>query len=158
VAVLRPLTVLVAEDNAVNQKVAKAMIERMGHRVTLAANGNEAVDKWRAGGYDVIFMDVQMPELDGLEATRAIRAAERTAGARVPIIAMTAHTMDGDRDRCRASGMDDYISKPISGAAVVQALSRMPGLQGRSDGTPSMTASTAGGSTHSSRSARRSDR
>lgn len=79
-----------------------------------------------------------MPELDGLEATRAIRAAERTAGARVPIIAMTAHTMDGDRDRCRASGMDDYISKPISSVAVVQVLSRLPGLQAGSDGTPSM--------------------
>ncbi len=127
---VRPLSVLVAEDNPINQRVAKAMLELMGHRVTLAANGNEALSKWRAGAYDVIFMDVQMPELDGFEATRAIRAGS-AGGDHVPIIAMTAHAMKSDRDRCRASGMDDYISKPISRAALAQVLTRLPRLQAR---------------------------
>ena len=128
VTAMRPLTVLVAEDNAVNQKVARALLERMGHRVTLAGNGREAVERWRAGAYDVIFMDVQMPELDGFDATRAIRSA----GAHIPIIAMTAHSMDGDRDRCRASGMDDYISKPISVGALTQVLSCLPACKAAS--------------------------
>jgi len=110
---------------AVNQKVAKATPERMGHRVTLAGNSNEAVEKWRAGSYDAIFMDVHMPELGCLLTQRAIRAA----GARVPIIAMTAHSMDGDRERCRASGRDDYLSKRITSDALLEVLSRLPSLQ-----------------------------
>ena len=123
----RPMSILVAEDNEINQKVAQAMLERLGHRVTLAANGKEAVSKWSAGGFDVVFMDVQMPELDGVAATRAIRAAEIAAGTYVHIIAMTAHAMESDRDRCSASGMDDYISKPISLASLARALSHAPG-------------------------------
>jgi CheY-like chemotaxis protein len=99
---------------------------RLGHQVTFAANGREAVAKWRAGAFDAIFMDVQMPELDGFDATRAIRAAEGSGSAHVPIIAMTAFAMSSDRDRCRESGMDDYISKPISHAALVESLSRLP--------------------------------
>ncbi len=123
----RPMSILVAEDNGINQRVAQAMLERLGHRVTLVANGNEAVAKWRAGGFDVVFMDVQMPELDGVGATRAIRAAEIAAGTHVHIIAMTAHAMESDRDRCSASGMDDYVSKPISLASLARALSHAPG-------------------------------
>ena len=122
----RPMSILVAEDNGINQKVAQAMLERLGHRVTLAANGNEAVARWSAGGFDVVFMDVQMPELDGVGATRAIRAAEIAAGTHVHIVAMTAHAMESDRDRCSASGMDDYVSKPISLAALARALSHAP--------------------------------
>jgi CheY-like chemotaxis protein len=128
---IRPLSVLVADDNAINQRVAKSMLEQMGHRVTLASNGNEAVGEWRAGAFDAIFMDVQMPVLDGFDTTRAIRAAERGGAAHVAIIAMTAHAMESDRDCCRASGMDDYISKPITRAAFVQVLSRLPDLQAR---------------------------
>ena len=121
-----PMAILVAEDNQINQMVVRVMLERMGHRVVLATNGNEAITKWRSGRFDVILMDVQMPELDGLDATRAIRFAETTSGAHVPIIAMTAHAMETDRERCYACGMDGYVSKPISRAAVVEALSHVP--------------------------------
>jgi signal transduction histidine kinase/ActR/RegA family two-component response regulator len=124
-ATVRPMAILVAEDNPVNQKVIKVMLERMGHRVVLAANGNEVIAQWRADLFDVIFMDVQMPELDGLGATRAIRIAEAAAGnTHVPIIAMTAHAMETDRERCYASGMDGYVSKPIARPAVMEALSQ----------------------------------
>jgi CheY-like chemotaxis protein len=95
-------------------------LEKMGHRVTINSSGSEAVQKWRTGTYDLILMDLQMPELDGLEATRLIRAEEAAKGSHIPIVAMTAHAMDGNREQCLATGMDDYISKPIRrrGAAV----------------------------------------
>jgi len=118
------LSILVAEDNLVNQKLAIAMLEKAGHRVQLAANGDEAFLKWQAGGFDLILMDVQMPVLDGFDATRRIRAAEQNAGTHIPIVAMTAHAMSGDRDRCLAAGMDDYVSKPVSRKALEQAISR----------------------------------
>ena len=126
-ATVRPLRVLVAEDHAVNQKLALAILEKMGHRATVAADGCEAIEKWREGGFDLIFMDVQMPELDGLEATRLIRAEEVSRGEHIPIIAMTAHAMSGDRERCQEAGMDDYISKPMSMAAIEDAVSRCCG-------------------------------
>jgi PAS domain S-box-containing protein len=109
----KPLAVLIAEDNLVNQRLAAKLVERMGHSVTLAANGREAFDAWQAGGIDVILMDVQMPEVDGFEATRRIRAAENGGGRRTPIIALTAHTLEGDKDRCLAAGMDGYVTKPV---------------------------------------------
>ncbi len=109
----RRLHVLLAEDNVVNQRLAASLLERRGHRVTIAANGREAVNACERNGFDVVLMDVQMPEMGGFEATQAIRAHEAVAGTRVPIIAMTAHAMKGDRERCLAAGMDDYLTKPL---------------------------------------------
>ncbi len=109
--VLRRLRVLLAEDNAVNQKVAVRMLEKIGCTVDVAANGEEAVQMWKQFPYAMIFMDCQMPELDGLEATRRIRSQE--SDDHVPIVAMTANAMESDRDACLAAGMDDYASKPV---------------------------------------------
>jgi signal transduction histidine kinase/CheY-like chemotaxis protein/HPt (histidine-containing phosphotransfer) domain-containing protein len=107
------LVVLLAEDNEVNQELAIAILERRGCHVVLARNGREAVALWEREPVDLVLMDVQMPEMDGLRATQAIRALERTRGIRTPIIAVTAHAMEGDRDRCLAAGMDGYVSKPL---------------------------------------------
>jgi PAS domain S-box-containing protein len=112
----RPLNILVSEDNPVNQKLAIRLLEKAGHRVTLAGTGREALAAWEnAGipGFDIVLMDIQMPEMDGMEATAAIRQREKNSGRHVPILAMTAHAMRGDKERCLASGMDGYISKPI---------------------------------------------
>jgi CheY-like chemotaxis protein len=114
--------VLVAEDNVVNQKLARAMLTRLGHECVLASDGREAVAEWGAGGYDIVFMDVQMPDLDGFDATREIRRLEAGTGLRVPIVAMTAHAMPGDRERCLGAGMDDYVTKPISLAEIARVL------------------------------------
>ena len=107
------LRILLAEDNLVNQRVAMSMLGKMGHRITLATNGLEALEQWRHGDFDLIFMDVQMPEMTGLQATMQIRR-EEAVDARVPIVAMTASAMSEERDRCLAAGMDDFISKPVS--------------------------------------------
>ena len=107
------LRILLAEDNLVNQKVAIGMLGKMGHRITLATNGLEALEEWRRGDFDLILMDVQMPEMNGLQATIQIRQ-EEAIGAHVPIVAMTASAMSEERDRCLAAGMDDFISKPVS--------------------------------------------
>jgi signal transduction histidine kinase/DNA-binding response OmpR family regulator len=107
------LRILVAEDSPVNQKLASAMLGKMGHSVAIAVNGFDAVAKWREGSLDLILMDIQMPELDGYEAARRIRSLEQ-ASCHIPIIAMTAHAMAGDRDRCLAAGMDDHIAKPVN--------------------------------------------
>jgi len=109
----RSLRVLLAEDNLVNQRLATAILTREGHEVTLANNGQEALDAWAANSFDLVLMDVQMPEMDGLEASRQIRLREQDTGAHIPIIAMTAHAMTGDRERCLEAGMDEYLSKPI---------------------------------------------
>jgi CheY-like chemotaxis protein len=115
--------VLLAEDNAVNQRVAVRMLERLGCRVDVAGNGLEALDLAGRLPYDIIFLDCQMPELDGYGAARAIR--EREAGRpRVPIIALTANAMDGDREECLAAGMDDYLSKPVVMASLASTLRR----------------------------------
>ncbi|MEA2299628.1 MAG: hypothetical protein QOE44_163, partial [Solirubrobacteraceae bacterium] len=120
---VRDRVALLAEDNAVNQLVATRMLEQRGFRVDLAANGREAVRMVEAGDYDVIFMDCQMPELDGYAATREIRRAE-TDGAHTQIIAMTAHALKGDRDRCLAAGMDDYLGKPLRSVDLETAIAR----------------------------------
>jgi CheY-like chemotaxis protein len=110
------LRVLVAEDNAVNQRVAQGLLTRRGHQVTIVGDGRQAVDAVENGTFDLVLMDVQMPEMDGLEATKAIRANEARTGRHVRIVAMTAHAMSGDRERCFAAGMDGYLSKPIDPA------------------------------------------
>jgi signal transduction histidine kinase/DNA-binding response OmpR family regulator len=109
----RRLHVLLADDNVVNQRLAASLLERRGHKVTIAANGREAVEAVTQRAFDVVLMDVQMPEMGGFEATAAIRAADRDRDAPLPIIAMTAHAMKGDRERCLAAGMDEYITKPL---------------------------------------------
>ncbi|GAF82228.1 unnamed protein product, partial [marine sediment metagenome] len=124
-----PLRILLAEDNAVNQKLALRLLERMGYRADVAGNGIEAIEALRRQPYDVVLMDVQMPEMDGLEATRRIRSLPSLSsppqGGRQPrIIAMTASVMQEDRDACKAAGMDDYVSKPIRVKELVSALSK----------------------------------
>ena len=109
----RRLHILLAEDNVVNQRLAASLLERRGHKVTIAANGREALNACERHAFDVILMDVQMPEMGGFEATEAIRARERESGVRVPIVAMTAHAMKGDRERCLGAGMDEYLTKPL---------------------------------------------
>jgi signal transduction histidine kinase/ActR/RegA family two-component response regulator len=118
------IRVLVAEDNVINQRVAVRMLERFGCRVDVAANGNEAVEMIQLLPYDLVFMDCEMPDMDGFEATAMIRANERITGGRLPIIAMTAHAMEGDREKCLAAGMDGYISKPVRMEQLHAALQR----------------------------------
>lgn len=107
------LNVLLAEDNPINQRLAAKLLERMGHSVELAGDGAEAVAAWAAGQFDLVLMDVQMPGVDGFAAVGRIRAAEVHTGQHTPIIALTAHTLQGDRERCLEAGMDGYVSKPI---------------------------------------------
>ena len=121
----RRLHILLAEDNAVNQRLAASLLERRGHRVTIAPNGREALAAMARQAFDVVLMDVQMPEMGGFEATAAIRKKEESTGAHVPIIAMTAHAMKGDRERCLAGGMDEYLTKPLDSrrlCALVESL------------------------------------
>ncbi len=120
-----PLRVLLAEDSVVNQKLAVALLEQQGHSVHVASSGREAVEALEADTFDVVLMDVQMPEMDGLEATRAIRRAEQPSGRHVPIIAMTAYAMKGDEQRCLEAGMDDYLSKPIRAAGLYETMARV---------------------------------
>jgi CheY-like chemotaxis protein len=110
---VRALDVLLAEDNVVNQRVAVGLLAKRGHRVQVAANGREALEAIERQRFDVVLMDVQMPEMGGLEATAQIRAREREGGQHLRIVAMTAHAMAGDRERCLAAGMDNYLAKPI---------------------------------------------
>ncbi len=117
----KPLAVLLAEDNVVNQRVAAGLLERRGHRVVVAANGQEALEAMDREPFDLVLMDVQMPVMGGLEATRQIRERERATGGHIRIVAMTAHAMQGDRERCLAAGMDGYLTKPIDQAGLVAA-------------------------------------
>ncbi|MGA9356434.1 MAG: response regulator [Terriglobales bacterium] len=123
----RKFRILVAEDNAVNQAVILRVLRKMGHTPVLAQNGKEALDFATTEQFDVAFMDVQMPEMDGLAATAAIRENERKSGTHLPIIAMTAHAMTGDRERCLAAGMDSYITKPLRFGDIEQTLASLAG-------------------------------
>lgn len=124
----RPMQILLAEDNLVNQKVAVAMLLRMGHQVTVANNGLEALDKVRTGAYDVVLMDIHMPQMDGLEALKAIRALDG-AKSRIPVIALTANAMKGDREKYIVAGMDDYVAKPINTTLLSEALTKATGME-----------------------------
>ena len=119
VSVKKSLLILLAEDNPVNQLVARGILEKRGHHITVANNGLEAIDLFNRSYFDLILMDVQMPEMDGYEATGRIRQWELARGTHTPIIALTAHAMAGDRELCFSAGMDDYITKPIDARALV---------------------------------------
>jgi len=116
--------ILLAEDNLINQRVAVSILEKAGHQVTVANNGRQTLDRWSEQAFDLILMDVQMPEIDGLEATAMIRAHEVKTGEHIPIIALTAHAMKGDQERCLATGMDGYVSKPIDARQLIELVSR----------------------------------
>jgi CheY-like chemotaxis protein/anti-sigma regulatory factor (Ser/Thr protein kinase) len=124
----RPLHILLAEDNLVNQRLAMRMLEKQGHTVAVAGDGVMALAALERGRFDVILMDVQMPSMDGVEATAAIRKEEKATGQHIPIIAMTAHAMSGDRQRFLASGMDGYISKPVHQKELFEAIENVLAL------------------------------
>jgi CheY-like chemotaxis protein len=117
--------ILLAEDNPINQVVARQLLEKRGHRVTVTANGLETVTAVLREPFDLVLMDVQMPDMDGFEATVAIRKAESGTGRHLPIVAMTAHAMKGDQERCLEAGMDDYISKPIQPDRMMEVIARV---------------------------------
>jgi CheY-like chemotaxis protein len=118
------ITILLAEDNPVNQKLALRLLHKRGYTVVTAANGIEALVAFERQRFDVVLMDIQMPEMSGLDATSEIRAREKRSGGRVPIIAFTAHALAGDRERCLEAGMDDYVTKPIQPALLFAAIER----------------------------------
>jgi signal transduction histidine kinase/CheY-like chemotaxis protein len=126
----RRLRILVAEDNRINRHVALSILERQGHTVVVAENGRQAIQLLDSGGIDLVLMDVQMPELDGIAATALIREREKLTGHHVPIVAITAHAMKGDRDRCLAAGMDGYVSKPFQATEVLAVVERLGGRPG----------------------------
>jgi two-component system, sensor histidine kinase and response regulator len=134
---VRALRILLAEDGLVNQKVAVSLLDRRGHSVHVANNGREALEALEREPFDLVLMDIQMPELDGFETTAAIREKERRRGGHLPIVAMTAHAMMGDRERCLDAGMDDYISKPIRADdlyATVERVGFSEGIESAADG------------------------
>lgn len=128
---VEPLSILLVEDGKANQTMAVGLLSKWGHSVSIAENGQEALDAYQNGDFDVILMDVQMPLMDGIEATQRIREREQGGDRRIPIIAMTAHAMKGDRERCLAVGMDDYVAKPVKKDDLLQALAAV--TRGRSE-------------------------
>jgi len=121
----RKLQILLAEDNAVNQRLASLLLEKRGHIVTIASNGREALALVKESRFDLVLMDVQMPEMDGFEATARVRKEEAATGTHLPIVAMTAHAMEGDRERCLAAGMDGYIAKPLHAEDLIEAVEKL---------------------------------
>ena len=123
------LHVLVAEDNRVNQTLMVRVLQKMGHSSVVASNGREALSLAFSQKFDVVFMDVQMPEMDGLAATVAIRKAEKSSGSHLPIFAMTAHAMKGDRESCLQAGMDGYLAKPVRFSDLEQTLATLSNVK-----------------------------
>jgi CheY-like chemotaxis protein/HPt (histidine-containing phosphotransfer) domain-containing protein len=121
----RPLLILLAEDNLVNQRVARGILEKRGHTVTVVGNGREAVQSVITQRFDLVLMDVQMPEMDGLAATAEIRRLEEPMGHRTPIVAMTAHALKSDEQRCLECGMDGYVSKPVDAQKLLDVINRL---------------------------------
>jgi CheY-like chemotaxis protein len=119
---VRPLRVLLVEDNSVSRRMAQRLLEKQGHAVTTANDGRQGVALYEEGAYDVILMDVQMPELDGLTATRMIRGIEARRGGRTPVLMLTANAMKGDREICLEAGADGYLTKPIEIAQLTAAI------------------------------------
>jgi CheY-like chemotaxis protein len=135
--------ILLVEDNLINQQVALGMLESRGYQVTVAGNGREALDAHARGAFDLILMDCDMPEMDGFEATRAIRAQESASGGEhVAIVALTANAMAQDREACLAAGMDDHLGKPFSSATLQAMLERW--LPAAADAAPAIPAARAG--------------
>ena len=126
----RRLRVLVAEDNAVNQKLIERILERDGHEVAIAENGRICCELWASASFDLVLMDMQMPEMSGLEAASHIRREERASGTRVPIIALTANTTVEDRNACLHAGMDEVLPKPVSLPRLRAALARFAAAAG----------------------------
>ena len=124
----RNLRILLAEDNVVNQMLASRLLEKYGYSVVVASNGRQTLEALEKQKFDLVVMDVSMPDMDGFEATAAIRAKEEATGTHIPIIAMTAHAMKGDRERCLAAGMDAYVSKPIQAKELFEAISALPAI------------------------------
>jgi CheY-like chemotaxis protein len=133
---IRPLRVLVAEDNLVNQKLLKILLEKNGHTIVVARDGAEAIEAYLRKALDVILMDVQMPVMDGYEATRAIRKIESGTDRHIPVIALTAHALNGDRDLCLNAGMDDYLTKPVDVQELRSALLRWSDDRARAEPLP----------------------
>jgi two-component system, sensor histidine kinase and response regulator len=123
----KSLHVLVAEDNPINQKLAVRLLQKQGHTSVVANNGREAIELWETQSFDAILMDMMMPEMDGVAATLAIREREKVSGQHIPIIAITANAMVGDREKCLAAGMDDYISKPVNVTMLYESLAKLTG-------------------------------
>jgi two-component system, sensor histidine kinase and response regulator len=124
----RSLRILLAEDNAVNRQLVTALLAKRGHTSVSVVNGREAVAAAAKGGFDLVLMDVQMPEMDGLRATAAIRRAEEVTGTHVPIVALTAHAMKGDREACLAAGTDEYLSKPVNATELFALIETLTGI------------------------------
>ncbi len=144
-----PMHILLAEDHPINQLVAEELLKRMGHTVTLAQDGREAVNAYRAKSFDLVLMDIQMPLMDGFEATAAIRSIESERGTHTPIVAMTAHALDGYREQCLAKGMDGYISKPVRVPVLLSVIEelkakRVEGNEEKHVPTPSKHNASAG--------------
>ena len=140
--------ILLAEDNAVNQKVAVRLLEKHGYCVSVVANGEEALAALELEPYDLVLMDIQMPVMDGLVAVQMLRECERTTGRHLPVIAMTAHAMQGDRERCLNAGMDGYVSKPFKVDELMSAIAEflpgasIPAPQSHSSAQPGVTQDT----------------
>jgi PAS domain S-box-containing protein len=132
-----PLHILLAEDNHINQHLAFRILEKQGYTVELAANGAEAIELFARGRFDLVLMDVQMPQVNGYEATEAIREREKAVGLHTPIIAMTAYAMKGDEERCLAAGMDAYVPKPIDAAKLLRTIERLTSSAVKDSGSPS---------------------
>src|SRR5205823_1458721 len=133
---IRSLKVLLAEDNVINQQVAVGLLTRRGHQVAVTSNGRQALEAIERTSFDILLMDLQMPEMGGFEATAAIRQRERQTGGHLRIIAMTAHAMNGDRERCLAAGMDAYLPKPIDRDTLFTVVEQEGAVSAGASGAP----------------------